>query len=68
MLVDGEKAQTRELFDTFLAVDLPAGTHKISLSYEPQGLRTGAILSAVSLAALAAITVGQYAFNKRKKH
>ena len=46
--IDGNEAEPREIFDTFLAVDLPAGTHGIELAYEPRGLRIGGALSAAS--------------------
>ena len=58
VLGDGEKAETRAVFDTFLAVDLTEGTHKISLAYEPPGLRTGAWITSVSLAVLALLAAG----------
>ena len=58
VLVDGEKAETRAVFDTFLAVDLTEGTHKISLAYEPPGLRIGAWITSVSLAVLALLAAG----------
>ena len=52
VLADGKPAATRKIFDTFLAVELDAGTHGITLSYEPEGLRTGAWITGASIAVL----------------
>ncbi len=41
--VDGTAVSGRPVFDAFLGVDLEPGEHKIRLSYEPQGLKTGAV-------------------------
>lgn len=71
VLVDGQPAQTRKIFDTFLAIDIDAGEHRLSFSYEPEGLKTGAIISAVSILLLAAGSAAIYAgtgrFDRRKK-
>ena len=66
VLVDGQVTETRALFDTFLAVDLQAGTHKISFSYKPEGLRQGAWITAASAASLVVLAVGGYALRRRK--
>ena len=66
VLVDGEKAETRKLFDTFLTVELPAGSHEIEMAYEPQGLRLGGAVTAGSVAILAAIGAGGW-IRRRKK-
>ena len=50
LLVDGNEQKPREIFDTFLAVDLTAGTHTIELSYEPKGLKAGGLITAASAA------------------
>ena len=44
--VDGKRAETRKIFDAFLAIDLPAGVHTIEFSYFPQGLAPGAAITA----------------------
>ncbi len=64
--VDGVKTETRTVFDTFLAADLTAGAHSIRLSYQPQGLRTGACLTAVSAAGIALLAAGCF-WNERRK-
>ena len=68
VLVDGEEAETRKLFDTFLTVELPAGSHTVEMHYEPEGLRAGAAITAVSAGSLAAAAVlGRLAERKKKE-
>lgn len=55
--VDGNEVTPRNLFDTFLGVDLTAGTHEITFSYEPEGLRTGAWISGGAAAVLGLIAL-----------
>ncbi len=50
--VDGERTEIHTADDAFIYVKLPKGTHKIEFSYEPEGLKTGAILTAASLVLL----------------
>lgn len=54
LTVDGEKIKTRKIWETFLGAELSAGSHRITLSYAPKGLKAGMLLSAVSLSALLA--------------
>ena len=62
--VDGTAVSGRPVFDAFLGVDLEPGEHKIRLSYEPQGLKTGAVITGVSAAAVAALAVCGWMKNK----
>lgn len=64
--VDGTAVSGRPVFDAFLGVDLEPGEHKIRLSYEPQGLKTGAVITGVSVAAVAALAVCGWMKNKKK--
>lgn len=64
--VDGTAVSGRPVFDAFQGVDLEPGEHKIRLSYEPQGLKTGAVITGVSAAALAALAVCGWMKNKKK--
>lgn len=64
--VDGTVVSGRPVFDAFLGVDLEPGEHKIRLSYEPQGLKTGAVITGVSAAAVAALAVCGWMKNKKK--
>lgn len=50
--VDGIKQEPGKIFDTFLSVDIPAGRHIIEMSYEPEGLRAGAAVTAFSILCL----------------
>ena len=51
--VDGERAETASWLDTFLYVELPAGTHEVELRYTAPGLVPGLALGVLSLAGLA---------------
>lgn len=64
--VDGTAVSGRPVFDAFLGVDLEPGEHKIRLSYEPQGLKTGAVITGVSAVAVAALAVCGWMKNKKK--
>ena len=64
--VDGTAVSGRPVFDAFLGVDLEPGEHKIRLSYEPQGLKTGAVITGVSAAAVAVLAVCGWMKNKKK--
>ena len=64
--VDGLKVTPRKLFDTFLAIDLSEGEHEITMTYEPEGLRTGAWITGASAAILGLIVLGGY-MGKRKE-
>ena len=64
--VDGTAVSGRPVFDAVLGVDLEPGEHKIRLSYEPQGLKTGAVITGVSAAAVAALAVCGWMKNKKK--
>lgn len=52
VLVDGVVAEAEEFAESFLTVPLTAGTHTIEMTYLPEGLATGALISAASLGAL----------------
>lgn len=64
--VDGAAVSGRPVFEAFLGVDLEPGEHKIRLSYEPQGLKTGAVITGVSAAAVAALAVCGWMKDKKK--
>ena len=65
--VDGNPVTPRKLFDTFLGVDLSAGAHTVVLTYEPQGLRLGAMITGASAAFLGISAAVYFALNKTKK-
>ncbi len=64
--VDGKKQETKKIFDTFLSVDIPEGTHEITMSYEPEGLRMSVGVSLVSVLCLAGIAGFRY-WKKRQE-
>ena len=66
ILVDGKAAAPRKMFDTFLAVDISEGTHRISFSYEPEGLGTGAWITGVSAAVLGVTVLAGISRRKKK--
>jgi uncharacterized membrane protein YfhO len=47
--IDGNVVPTDEVFDAFLAVEVPAGEHQIELEYVSEGFRMGVIISMLSL-------------------
>ncbi|MBO6137254.1 MAG: YfhO family protein [Lachnospiraceae bacterium] len=60
--IDGERAKLYCANDMYMAALVPAGDHSIRLTYETPLLRTGALISAVSLVLLAG-----YVIIKRRK-
>ncbi len=65
--VDGEETETRKLFDTFLTVELSEGSHRVEMSYEPEGLRLGAWVTAGSILILILCTAAGVRLRKRKE-
>lgn len=61
--VDGIEREPGKIFDTFLSVEITEGRHKVELSYEPEGLRTGALITGVSILCL----VGIFLLGRRRK-
>ena len=53
--VDGKSVKTTELLGAFTGVPVPAGTHRISMSFAPPGLYAGIGGSVVGLAALGGV-------------
>lgn len=60
--IDGEETETTIGMGLFLAVKIPAGTHQIELRYVPAGLKTGLLLTGVSL-----LCTGVWIFLYRRK-
>lgn len=50
--IDGKKSKTYKLFDMFLGVDIDEGNHIVELKYESNDLKTGLIISIISMFAL----------------
>ena len=63
--VDGVKTDYTSIGDNaFIAVYLTAGTHDIEFKYVPRGLRTGAVLSIISLLLIAGCIFYRVRFKK----
>ena len=57
VLVDGEEVEYTAFKDALISFPLDEGTHEISFSYFPKGLKEGLLISGVSLAIFIAIIV-----------
>lgn len=64
ILVDGEAVVPEKAYDTFLALPLTAGKHRIELSYIPKGLRMGGLISVACAGILAVMLI----FEKRREN
>jgi len=65
--VDGIEQETEKIFDTFLSVEVPEGTHTIRCSYEPQGLRLGIWISLGSALFLILAAVVERLWSRRRE-
>lgn len=63
--VDGQQVETRKIFDTFLAIDLPAGNHTIEFSYFPEGLAPGLAITGGALVILLLICLVKWLLHRR---
>lgn len=55
--IDGESVEYLKAADSLIAIEVPEGTHEISMRYFPKSLTVGIIISAAGLAALIVIIV-----------
>lgn len=62
--VDGEYVRPQKAYDTFLAVSLKAGRHKIELRYVPKGFKAGMVISIVCIA----VTAGMLIADQKKRN
>ena len=53
--IDGEGSPTYRANYTMRGVSVPAGSHQVTFSYEPQSVRLGIIISILSISALAVL-------------
>ena len=49
VLIDGKKVKTFKIADSYLAFDISKGKHKVELRYYPKGMKTGLIISLLSV-------------------
>ncbi|MBR0410237.1 MAG: YfhO family protein [Eubacterium sp.] len=66
ILVDGKRADPAFIGNAFLAVDLPEGEHKVSISYTPPGFAPGLRLSLFSLAVFITTCIAAPFIRKRR--
>ena len=56
--IDGRPVETLFANYLFRAVEVPAGSHRVTFRYEPRSVQIGAAISMASLALLAAVMIG----------
>ena len=66
MYVDGEKAETFEVLDCLMAVELAPGEHTITMRYWPWCVTYGLVISISSLVLFAAIAAAEYVLNRKR--
>ena len=54
LYVDGVKTDYTEFKDSFVSVDLPAGTHEIYLKFTPVGQKLGILMTLIGIAIFSA--------------
>lgn len=67
LYIDGEKAEYKELGDTFIGIDLTEGTHEISMKYSTLHGRAGLAASFIGVAGFAAWCILDAVLKKKKK-
>lgn len=65
--VDGNPVTLRKMLGTFSGLELPEGRHTIVLTYMPEGLKMGAVISAAALALLLMLAVGGWLIRKKSR-
>ncbi len=65
--VDGEEAKKIKIGGALIGIKIEPGMHDIEFSYEPQGLKIGAIISAITLFLLIIFLVLRFIFENKKK-
>ncbi|MBQ9764641.1 MAG: YfhO family protein [Lachnospiraceae bacterium] len=66
VLVDGVEVETEAFMDALIAFPLASGTHEISFSYYPKGLKEGLIISATCFITFLLITIIPFIIRKKK--
>ena len=67
MKIDGNKTEIRELTgDSWISAGLDSGVHEIELSFRPEGLIYGLIMTILSIAVLIAATRLQAVRRRRR--
>lgn len=55
--LDGQPVPIHRANGVFMAIELPAGTHRVVLRYEPDAYRLGLLVSGITLAAVAGLSI-----------
>ena len=63
--LDGQRAEIYKGLGTFISFYISSGTHEIEMHYEPKGLKTGMLISSLSVLIFAAYALID--FIKRRK-
>lgn len=64
ILVDGVEQPAQKMLDAFIGVRLTPGSHTVEMSYMPEGLKTGWMITVASAALLLLITAGGWYWRK----
>ncbi len=65
--VDGVEVEAENYAGAMLAIPIPAGSHSVELSYSPDGLSLGVIISLCSLLLLILLTLAARAYRRRQE-
>lgn len=63
--IDGEEQTAKKMLDAFIGVPLKPGTHTVSLSYRPEGLLKGRMITAGCILLLVAAETGRRVWRRR---
>ena len=66
ILVDGQEQEAQKVMDAFIGIRLEPGRHTVYMTYMPQGLKTGILITLGSVMVLAGIGGGGYLMRKRR--
>ncbi|MEG0615477.1 MAG: YfhO family protein, partial [Oscillospiraceae bacterium] len=62
--IDGKKVEPVKLLNATIGVDVPVGTHVITMDFFPKGLKIGLILSGIGI--ILVIFIGIFEYKRRK--
>lgn len=57
--VDGKKVSTSALNNTFLMIEIPQGTHHITMKYTPEGFKIGLVITTICVIILCMLYFGK---------
>lgn len=65
ILVDGQEQEPQKVLDAFIGIRLEPGRHTVYMTYLPEGLKAGALMTLGSILVLAGIGVGGRILRRR---